>query len=270
MFLNGIKYWGVISDVIADWREQSRKRPWAGSVPTTSSSSLLKYIRQNACKQAGVSNCGCWESYQIDGDFIESKFHSVILDDGQNLPLSQSVQKVTFFSKSDKRILRMEKRHSLGNPCKDCRTPGVSLSEFSEKLFGREPNNGDLRRSIRQLRKWSYEGGSMRMNDFGTLVASACSLKWVGLGQAMSIFSNMIEHLSVAKALLAFRKEIKSREVTSADEVTSHFVQEVDREISLLTAKLVERGNRKIERSHVLSEEEKQFLIATELPQKFG
>jgi hypothetical protein len=51
--------WATIR-IVRDWQQRAVEKP-RGVLPAETTSSTLRFLRQRACRSAGVSNCACWQ-----------------------------------------------------------------------------------------------------------------------------------------------------------------------------------------------------------------
>lgn len=219
--------WSTIK-ILRDWKQRAVERP-RDVLPADITSSTLRYLRQMACRSAGVTECPCWQGEE------------------RITPVGQY-------------------------PCTGCPTPGVPMREFSQSLFG-SVTNSDPENDERVLRRW-INGGSMSTDDYRSVLANAWIHRWLGPNQLMNLFNRLVALEASSSVLRHLIKRLRERVSFKRTGIVSDkldvIAAEIERERGQIVSRLVSRGTINVRRAQNLSEVDKEWLLATDLPRTDG
>ena len=146
------------------------------------------------------------------------------------------------------------------------------MREFSQSLFG-SVTNSDPENDERVLRRW-INGGSMSTDDYRSVLANAWIHRWLGPNQLMNLFNRLVALEASSSVLRHLIKRLRERVSFKRTGIVSDkldvIAAEIERERGQIVSRLVSRGTINVRRAQNLSEVDKEWLLATDLPRTDG
>jgi hypothetical protein len=203
------------------------------NLPSEFTTDTLRYIRQAACRKAGVSNCAVW----TDGERYVA-FDDVPCQRCEHPGISNYEFSAACFGQ-------------------DAPDTEAHLTKFSKDEL--------LKKNKRIIRRWVNSGAPMQPDDFKRVVANALLMRWISATQALSILQNLLELQSTSSWLRRFLKRLRGRisfrkEGVIADD-PAIVTDELNAELRAAQVAFVESGQQRIAHSSPISTEDKQWLL---------
>lgn len=160
--------------IVGDWKARCIKKPRA-NIPSEFTATTLLYIRQRACLQAGIKDCGCWNEGERS------------VTPGEN-PCQQC----------PKPGVSMHQFSALVFGQGDSETQ-ASLNKEEKDLL--------LNKRKRVVRRFASGAAPMQGDDFRKVLANALALRWITPSQTYSIHQNLLELEAASTWLRRFIKK---------------------------------------------------------------
>ncbi len=244
----------AVTVVLQDWRARGIEKPRA-ILPLEETERVLRILRRNACRAAGVRSCACWNVKP--GVSADSGMTALI---GVDEP--ETVEYVGPAFAADA---------ATSDPCFGCRTPAVSRNEFSIAVFGenvRERESGGARIDPKVFSRPMSAGNLYRV------LAAAFFRGWVTLAQARSMLDWAVRLDATSEVVRRFMKRLRARASFVETGVIKGEPASLFEEIEVVRTSILEdmeeAGRRKVAVSKQLDDELRDWLLATDLPQKLS
>jgi hypothetical protein len=190
----------AIGRVMSDWKKR-RPQQNRAVVPASYSTSMLRHVREHACRITSPKKVECDKWTQVDPHPFDAC-----------LPFLEAEGHVGPFYKTGAYV------------CEGCTQPCVTSNDFIDKL--------GLDIDERTLRRYLNEGKPMPLDQFRRMLANATALGWLGGVQAISIHMQIEQMEAVRRGLPAVGKrafERKSFRLHKKPDITS---EEIEKELA--------------------------------------
>lgn len=218
--------------ILCNWKSRGVEKPRA-NLPVEFTSSTLRYIRQMACRESGISNCEVW----TDGERYVA-FDDTPCKRCKHPGISNFKFSATLFG---------QKEHD---------TKAV-LNKLDKDLL--------LTNTQREIRRFINSGAPMQADKFKRAVANACMHKWLTFSQAYSILQNILALESTSSWTRKFLKRLRDRASFKKARVITDdpakITGELDAELRATQEAFLADGRQKIARSQHINAEDKQWLL---------
>ncbi|MTV40830.1 hypothetical protein [Duganella radicis] len=240
--------------VLQDWRVRGIEKPRA-ILPLEETQRILRTLRRNACRAAGVRFCDCWQVKPAVA--AETGMTALI---GVDEP--ERVEYVGPAFSADPATV---------DPCFGCRTPAVSRMEFSVAVFGKEVREKELGAARVNPKVFSRP---MSAGNLYRVLAAAFFQGWVTLAQARSMFDRAVQLDATSEVVRRFVKRLRARksfvETGAIKEQPASLFDEIEAVRVSILVDMEKAGRRKVAASKELDDEVRDWLLATDLPQKLS
>lgn len=237
--------------VLQDWRGRGIKKP-RSTLPVEETARALTFIRRHACKSRGISECECWEPVAAV-DASSGRTAIIGVDEPENVRYLGSM------AGPDGASI---------DPCYECRTPGISRTDFSISVFGENVREKEVRGARVSAKVFLRP---MSPGNYYRVVATAFAEQWISFDQARSLLNEAVQIEATSTVVRRFLKRLRQRSsflnacIISGEPAT--LFREIDSTKEGILAEMVAAGRRKIERSQKLGNHLREWLLATNLPQ---
>lgn len=226
------EYEWALTRVLRDWKSRSIKKP-RETLPVEFTAGSLRYMRQSACRSAGVSKCEVW----TDGERYVA-FGDVPCQRCEHPGISNYEFSAALFGQDE---------------------PGTKahLTKLEKDEL--------LKKNKRVIRRLINSEAPMQPDEFRRVLANAWLHRWISATQVYSIHQNLLQLEAASSWLRRFMKRLRdrvsfrNRGIITDDPAT--VAGELDAERRVTQEAFLEDGRRKIACARHLDAEDKQWLL---------